>query len=362
MAADWYESELPFHRVLATELQRLKRRARARWPLVVLAGLALTAAVVWKVSRKPPIYKAQIILAITEGELNHGHVATPLHELRDYIGTVLLSTGAIIEMLDEREWLRDERELFGDELVVAEIRDFLGIGVWRNYFQYAWSYDERRTARVALVYTHVDRDFAYEMVRALTNLVIEREGARRAELAQSLARQSAAVLDGARVRLTEARAAQLDAAAALAQAEQDGDLTQAAIERIRSADAANALRRAEEAFFAMEATTTREALEAAVTAAGLALDIDVVADRKPPKHERSTVVLVGVAFVALCIFLPLAGIVIGAFDTHVNDADDVARLDLPVLGHIPEFPGDGVGALRDRGVPLRRMPSWLPWH
>ncbi|HRI98842.1 MAG TPA: hypothetical protein PLZ93_24665, partial [Nocardioides sp.] len=203
MAADWYESELPFHRVLATELQRLKRRAQARWPLVVLAGLALTAAVVWKVSRKPPIYKAQIILAITEGELNHGHVATPLHELREYIGTVLLSTGAIIEMLEDREWMIEEREMFGDELVVAEIRDFLGIGVWRNYFQYAWSYDERRTARVALVYTHVDRDFAYEMVRALTNLVIEREGERRAELAQSLARQSAAVLDGARERLSE---------------------------------------------------------------------------------------------------------------------------------------------------------------
>ncbi len=362
MAADWYESELPFHRVLATELQRLKRRAQARWPLVVLAGLALTAAVVWKVSRKPPIYKAQIILAITEGELNHGHVATPLHELREYIGTVLLSTGAIIEMLEDREWMIEEREMFGDELVVAEIRDFLGIGVWRNYFQYAWSYDERRTARVALVYTHVDRDFAYEMVRALTNLVIEREGERRAELAQSLARQSAAVLDGARERLSEARGAQLDAAAALAEAEAAGDLTQAAIERIRSADAATELRRAEEAFFAMEATTTREALEAAVTAAGLALDIDVVADRKPPKHERSTVVLVGVAFVALCIFLPLAGIVIGAFDTRVNDADDVARLDLPVLGHIPEFPGDGVGALRDRGVRLRRMPSWVPWH
>jgi hypothetical protein len=74
------------------------------------------------------------------------------------------------------------------------------------------------------------------------------------------------------------------------------------------------------------------------------------------------VVLIGFAFLTLCIFLPLAGIVIGAFDARVHDLDDVGRLDLTVLGHIPEFPGDSVGALRDRGVRLRRVPSWVPWH
>lgn len=360
--ADWYESELPLYRVLATELQRLKRRAQARWPLVVLVGLALTGAVLWKVSRKPTLYKAQIVVAITEGELNQGHVATPLGELRDYIGNVLLSGAAIVEMLNEKEWMADEREMFGDEVVVTEIHDGLGIGVWRNYFQYSWSYDERRTARVALVYTHVDRDFAYEMVRALTNIVIEREAERRSEMAQELAKQSSAVLDSARVRLADARAAQLEAAAAVATAEARGDTTRAAIAQMHAAETAAEMRRAEEAFFAIEQTTTAEALEAAVTSAGLALDIEVVSDRKPPKHERSSVVLVGMTFVALCIFLPLAGIVIGAFDTRVHDLDDIGRLELTMLGHLPSFPGDRVGALRDRGVRLRRMPSWVPWH
>jgi hypothetical protein len=361
MAADWYEAEPPLFSVLVAELQRLKRRAQARWWLVVLVGVALTGAVLWKMSRKPTMYRAQIILAITEGEMNYGHVATPLGELRDYIGSVLLSNGAIVDMLKEKDWMADERELFGDEVVVMEIRDSLGIGVWRNYFQYSWSYDERRTARVALVYTSIDRDFAYEMVRALTNIVITREGERRAELAQALARQSVAVLDAARARLNAARSEALRAAGDVALAEEHHDAGQAAIARIHVTDAATEMRRAEEAFFAIEQTTTAESLEAAVTAAGLALEMQVVSDRKPPEHERSTVVLIGTALVALCIFLPLAGIVIGAFDARVHDLDDVERLDLHLLGHIPTFPGDSVGALRDRGVRLRRVPFWWPW-
>jgi capsular polysaccharide biosynthesis protein len=294
--------------------------------------------------------------------MNRGAVATPLGELQDYIGNVLLSSTAIIAMLDEKKWMARERKLFGDEVVVAEIHDMLAIGVWRNYFQYSWAYDERRTARVGLVVTHVDRTFAYELVRALTNLVIERENERRAELAKELATQTQAVLDSARERVAEARRLQQQADAAVAAAVARGDTTQAAIEDMHAAEAAAAAHRAEDAFFAVEQTTTNEALEASVTSAGLALEIQVVFDKKPPKHERSMVMLVGVLFASLCIFLPLAGVVIGAFDVRVHDNDDVARIELPILGHIPSFPGDTVGALRDRGVRLRRVTSWVPWR
>jgi hypothetical protein len=358
---DWYEQEPSMFRLLTVELQRLKRRAQARWPIVILVALALTGAVLWKVARKPTLYKARFVLAITEGDAATGNDATPLNELRDYIANVLLSQSEIIKLLDERKWMIAEREAFGDDLVVTEIRDLLGIGVWRNYFQYSYAYDQRRTARVSMNFTHGDPEFAYEMCRALTYLVIAREAQHRVEMAAALEEQSRAVLDRARERLADAREAQLEANTSLAAAERRGDTTVAAIERLRALDATTALQRAEEAFFSIEATSTKEALQAAVTAAGLALEMDVVADKKPPRHDRSMVTLIGLVFVCLCIFFPLAGIVIGAFDTRVHDLDDVDRLDLALLGHLPAFPGDTVGALRDRGVRRRRMPSWVPW-
>ena len=55
-------------------------------------------------------------------------------------------------------------------------------------------------------------------------------------------------------------------------------------------------------------------------------------------------------------------IVIGAFDSRVHDVEDVARLDLPVLGHVPGFPGDNVGSLEARGALRARVPSFLRWR
>jgi hypothetical protein len=360
--SDWYEAEPPLHRVLIGELQRLQRRARARWPLLVVIALALTGAVVWKVARKPTLYRARQVLAITEGELVSGHDATPLHELREYVGNVLLSNAALLSLIEEKQLMRRTRARFGDEFAIESLRDQLRIGVWRNYFQYSYSFDERRTARIAIVFIDKDRDFAYEMARALTTLVINRESERRVEAAAALARQTEAVQEATRARLMAARSEQSAEVAALAMAEQRGDRGGIAIHRLRASELSGEVVRAQEAFYAIEQTTSAEALQAAVTTAGLALEIAVVEDRRPPRDDRSLLVLIGVGLVALILFLPLTSIVIGAFDTRVHDLEDVSRLGVVSLGHVPPFPGDHVGALRDRGVRRRRMPSWVPWR
>ena len=83
----------------------------------------------------------------------------------------------------------------------------------------------------------------------------------------------------------------------------------------------------------------------------------------PIYHERQeynklfgTIFLV-VGTIVFCGFLPLVALFVGAFDTRVHDEEDVERLGLPILGHLPAFPGDGVGSLRSRGVRGRRVPS-----
>lgn len=355
---DWYEAETPLHVQFFRELDRLRRRARPRWWLVVLVGVVLTVALVRKISSKPPMHRARVILAISEGDLNSGWNPAPLGELRAYISTVLLSNERILALLDERQLFTGRRARFGDEFVIESVRDDFEIEVWRNYFQYGYDADDRRTARVMVSYTSKDPAFSYDMARALAHMIQEAEADRRTMAAFQLAEQAADIERAARQRLDEIGQEQRAMTEAIDAAEAAGDHRQAAILRAEAGSLTAQWQAAITDFESIEAMTSKEALEAAITSAGLALDIQIVDERRPPPIEPKTATdLIPVAIVGLVLFLPLAGVLIGAFDTRVHDVDDVTRLGLPMLGHVPTFPGDRVGALQDRGVPRRRAAS-----
>lgn len=359
---DWFEAEPPLRQHLFDVVDRLRRRARQRWWLVALVTLALVGAVVRKVAKKPPLHRARVILALTEGDLNAGFNPTPLDQLADYIGRVLMSSERLLAFVDERGLLKRERDLYGDAIAIEEFRDQISIGVWRNYFQYAWSYDERRSARVAIAFTDADPDFAYEMARGLAHMVQDGEAARRADAAMALAAQSEAGVRAARERLDAVAREQSAVQAALVAAEAAGRTEDLYVLRPQAAALAAEWRRATEAFSSIEGRTDLDQLQAEVNAAGLALEIEIVDERRP-KHDTGSRLpgLVILGLITLSIVGPVATLVIGAFDRKVHDADDLRRMALPVIGHVPGFPGDGYGALRRRGVRVRRVPSYRRW-
>lgn len=359
---DWYEQEPSFLATLLAEVDRLRRRARTRKWLVILIGVVLTAALVRKVATKPQVHRARVILAISEGEANAGWNPTPLDQLRDYIATVLLSNQRLITLLDERKMFVERRAKFGDEFVLSAFRDMFDIVVWRNYFQYAYSYDERRSARVAVVVTSKNPEFSFDMAQTLAQMIQAAEAERRSMAAFELAQQAADIEAAARARLDAVAKEQHDLLTAIAMAEASGDRQAAAEARVRAGQVAVEWQSAMQAFEQIETATTNEALQAAVTQAGLALEIEIVDERRPPPIEGSrTPTLIMVALVGLLVFVPLAGVGLGAIDSRVHDAEDLARLKLPILGHVPPFPGDGVGALRDRGVSRRRTAFFRRW-
>lgn len=362
-APDWFEAETPLHREFYQELDRLRRRARPRWWLVVLLGLALTAALVRKVATKPQLHRARVILSVTEGDMSSGWNPAPLDQLRDYIATVLLTNDRLLRLLDEKQLYAARRAKFGDEFVLDGLRDAFEIVVWRNYFQYGYASDDRRTARVAVAFTSKDPTFSYDMARALASLIQVAEADRRTIAAFELAGQAEDIEIAGRARIDAVAREQRELAAAIAKAEADGDADEVSLLRIRAGAVAVEWQAATTAFESIQALVSKESLEAQVTSAGLALEIAVVDERRPPPVEDNRIVtLVAVAIVGLGLFLPLAGVLIGAFDTRVHDVDDVTRLGLPMLGHVPGFPGDGVGALRSRSVAPRRAASLPAWR
>ncbi|MBK9036038.1 MAG: hypothetical protein IPL61_33140 [Myxococcales bacterium] len=359
---DWFEAEEPLHLALYDVVDRLRRRALQRWWLVAILTVVLTGAVVRKVALKPTIYRARVILAITEGDLNAGFNPTPLDQLRDYVANVLLSSDRLLRFLDEHELMRRERARFGDAAAVEEFRDGLQIGVWRNYFQYAWAYDERRSARVAIAYSAVDPAFAYEMARALARAVQDGEADRRYQAAQALAAQARDGVAAARARLDAVAREQAAVYDELAAAQREGQVDRIGALRVRASTLATEWQAATQAFEAVEGRTDFDTLQAEVNAAGLALEIEIVDERRPPvDHGGRLPTLILTAVVALLIIGPLSILVVGAFDTKVHDADDIRRMALPLVGHVPGFPGDDVGSLRQRGVGARRVPSYRRW-
>lgn len=361
--SDWFEAEAPLHREFVNELGRLRRRAQPRWWLVVLVGVVLTAALVRKIALKPQEFRARVVLAISEGDENTGWNPQPLGELRAYISTVLLSNERLLKLLDDKQLYGRRRIKFGDEYVIEELRDSFDIGVYRNYFQYGYASNDRRTARVVIAFTSKDPTFSYEMARALASLVQEAEAERRTVAAFELQAQATDIENAARERLDTVARDQRELQAAMARAEQEGNREELSLLKIKAGSLGVEWQAASTAFESVETLVSKESLEAALAVSGLALDISVVDERRPPPPEGDrTVTLIAVAIIGLGLFLPLAGVLIGAYDTRVHDVDDVTRLGLPMLGHVPSFAGDDVGALRDRGVRGRRAASLPRWQ
>src|SRR5262249_35840611 len=100
-----------------------------------------------------------------------------------------------------------------------------------------------------------------------------------------------------------------------------------------------------------------DAIADRVTEAGLDTRLSIVAERHPERSEPSGLLLAMIIVVIGTGSLVGSALVVGAFDSRVHDIDDITRLDLPVLGHLPGFQGDDVGSLEARGAVRARVPS-----
>jgi hypothetical protein len=356
---DWYESEPPLGRQWVAELQRLKRRARAR-PFVILTLAALlTGAVMVLIVTKPRLARARVVIAVTEGNLGLGRTPTSMGELREYVDTVLLPNAALLPIIEENAWRFPLRRKLGDAYALSELRDTFEIEVWRNYFLYQYSIDERRSARIAITVTHTDRDFAVELARRLAAIVIDGENQQRQAAALALVAEGTRIIARAHERVAAAQVTLNESTVALAKAELAGADARASALRMEVAALSAAHRREQEKLDTLNRNAGAEVLDAAVTGAGLGMGLEIADERLPPPEGGGRTLTLVVLGTALFLFmLPLVSIAIGSFDSRIHDVEDVSRLGFPVVGHVPSFPGDSAGSLRDRGVRRRRVPSY----
>jgi len=342
---EWFDDEQPLLRGLVDELQRLKRRARARLPLVLGISLALTALVLYKKYKAPPLKEASVVLAVSEGSLATAHQPMPLDDLEFTVKDVLLSDTVLAQVLEDEHVPTP----LGKQLAIAELREFFEISVYRNYFVDNFDIDSPRSARIAITTTATRGSDAWHWAHVIADKIVDGARTYRDREASVLAEAAQRALDD-----EHAHAESLEHQLAVAQAVTDPTAAQ----RSDLVTLQNEVMKENDRVDALVKQVQTDQSDAAAEQAGLGISFSVIDEQKPPDDKGPPWSFrIGLAAIIFAIVMPIVAIFIGAFDTRVHDGEDVERIGLPVLGQLPTFDGDQVGSLRARGVRRRRVPS-----
>jgi capsular polysaccharide biosynthesis protein len=358
---DWYESEPPTRIGLVTELQRIRRRITVR-PLPVLAlALVITAGITHKFATKPVSVEANVVLALSEGVMSTHSTGIPADQLRQYVTSILLPDAKLLELIEKRDLSRLRRKL-GPQFALDELRSNLVVQIWKNSFLYYDGDDQnaQRSARIGLSVTDSDADRAFDIARDIASIAIQTSAIERQKLADTLTHDVAVLRDTINDRLGALAVEHARKQAAIELALKQGKPD---VARILSVDlAALAQQQHLDELRLSQIASSRDSLAGEIAAAGLDVSLTMVEEHRPEQPTRSGLVLIMIAAVIGTGALIGSALVLGAFDSRVHDTDDVARLGLPVLGHVPGFAGDNVGAMQSRSAARARVPSFLRWR
>ncbi len=352
---EWYESEPSMREEMIEEIQRIRRRFRAHPIRVLVLAAFVTGALTYKIATRPQRFEAEIVLALTEGTLSAKHNGLPVDELRQFVDGVLIPDQKLGELI-ERHNLYPIRKKAGMEYAIEQLREQIDVQIWKNSFVY---YDEdaeraEHSARIGLTVTDSDPDRAFELAHDLSQIVIDTAQEHRQQVNTRLSKEIAVSRDGLTKRLDDLAlaAAQKQAALTTAHGKHEEDLAQALALELGEID--HERKQAEKEL--ADIAVSRDALADRIAAAGLDTSIAIVEETRPERPDHRQFVVVMIAVVLGVGSLLGSALVLGAFDSKIHDTDDVARLGLPVLGHVPGFPGDRVGTLQ------ARVPSEKRWR
>jgi capsular polysaccharide biosynthesis protein len=360
---EWYESEESTRKGMIQELQRIKRRTRVRPIPVILVAMLITGGITYKMATKKNQYRGEVVLAIREGSLlsEDKRTGLPVGELKEFVSSVLLPDAKLAELIERRNLFRLRKKL-GMPWAINELRESLEIEVWRNSFVYYDPENPNReaSARVGLTVIDEDPDDAFLLARDLADIVKESVREQRQDVANKVSAQIAHVRDGTYERLAELEAAKSEKMVQIAAAKKDGKKALAQALEMQLLKFDDQIKSGEKTL--TEIATSPEALSDRISRAGLDLIVEIVAEKRPIRPESKGLLIAMILVVVGVGSLLGSALVLGAFDSRVHDTDDVERLGLPVLGHVPGFPGDTVGSLEARGVQRARVPSFLRWR
>lgn len=359
-AADWFEAEPPLGRLWVLDLQRLKRRAKTRLLLIFAITFLVTGGMARKLSKRGHSYDAAVFLALDESALSSGRNSVPGRELIQYVANVLIPDKALADLANRRN-LHRLRVKLGDEYAVSELRMQFEIEVIQNDYAERRVVDTARTAHIQITVYDATPEEANLLANDIAEIAVATAQQRASIEAEALTAEFDRLSSEMRTRANEAGREMQSARTALADARARDDAEAIAEQSVRYEQAEQQWRRATTAFEESSRLGAGDAAAEALQKAGLGVNARIV-------DRRNAGALVDMRFglgmaVTFVFFgaLIAVSLLVAAFDSRIHEPEDVTRLGLPVLGQVPDFPGQTTGSLRQRGARRSRVPSFIRW-
>ncbi len=360
-ALDWYEAEPPVRKLWVQDLQRLKRRAKTRLLLILAITFVVTAGMARKLSKRGASYDATVFMALDESALSSGRNSVPGREILQYVSTVLIPDKALADLAERRNLHRLRKKL-GPEYAISELRMQFEIDVSQNDYAQRRIPGQARTAQIAIIAYGTSPEEAEMLANDIAEIAVKTADARNAEDAKLLANEIKRTIDELRSSAREREWEMNKARTALAGARLREDRVAIAKESVHYEAAERDWRRANTAFEEMNRRGASEASAEELQKAGLGIKARIT-DRVNPGAlvDLRTGMAIALVFVFFGTLVSVS-LLVAAFDSRIHDAEDISRLGLPVLGQVPDFPGQTSGSMQQRGFRRHHVPSFLRWR
>jgi hypothetical protein len=346
---DWVEAERS-RQTLKTELQRLKRRAQKRPVALLLVTLALVAGFMWRRAHKTPLRRAVVMLRVTESDVVQEQSPLAKQNLGNYLESVSLGSKQLLEIVEAND-LYPLRRIRGERYALGRMRSAMKVKVHGNYFAEIRGFDAgRRTARISIYFYDKDPNVAFTVAQDLADTLVENERERRDKANLQLVTIADAMVAKAEARVAGIHGQVSELSLKLEELRKDASKSSDAMAAEVELSRLDQLQKSS-ALALEEAQKQKRQVEIALAAeqANLGLDFRVVDVRPPaPLPERSFLEQTLWAIGAFLCLLPLCAIGIAAYDNRLHDIQDLVRIDMPVVGHVPGFPSDRKGSLGER--------------
>jgi hypothetical protein len=322
--ATWTDRE-PGYFDLRKEVARLWSRARQRrkWVLLGAGALALLATLfTWRLPHKAQAHVSIRVTEVVDFRLPRSSWTD--RELRSYV-TDVAYTNQVLRGIYDR-YLRGQDRKKDPGRAVELLREQLEVQVVRNrIFTQMEGKTGPRSAHVLLKFAAPTTEQAVGVLQALVEPIIRTSAQRRrSEAAQEIQRASLSLVEAQRLLAELNHQAFANAGTPVRGARTSPVRLTALNEAI-----AEAQRRVERFATDKDRAERRERSEKARP--GINFFIAEQGVRQP--WPRGTVVG-GVALVVFLLSLPLAALVIGAFDPFIGSLEDIRRLGVPTLGRL----------------------------
>lgn len=284
----------------------------------------------------------------------------PGRELTQYVSNVLITDKALAELANRRN-LHPLRKKLGDEYAINELRMQMELESIQNDYAERRVANTARTATVQITVYGESPEEATMLANDIGEIAVKTSQERGIIEARALADDVERTVEELRERVAALARDQLEAKneLALARASEDPDKIAEASVRYEQADAE--WRRADTALTETTRVSAIEASAEALQRAGQGVNARIIDGKNAGGLvDLRTSLAIAVTFVFFGSLVAVS-LLVAAFDSRIHDADDVSRLGIPVLGQVPDFPGQTMGSLRQRGVDRHRVPSFLRW-